>query len=137
MRKWLILPVLLAFFLVAYWADNNTMPAWLKMLYAFPNGDRVGHVFIYFGISLAFNFALPARGWGWGRWFLPLGSALAFGLTIAEEVSQFFFPARTPDWVDLACGWLGILLATLPFFRRQQSQAFNAHSKPSSKSGDF
>jgi VanZ family protein len=108
MRKWLILPAVLAFFVIAYWADSETMPGWLKMLYDFPNGDRVGHVVIYATIALVFNIALPGRGWK----LAPLGSLIALGMATLEEASQFFFPSRTPDWVDLACGFIGIVLAT-------------------------
>lgn len=112
MRKWIIVPVLLAFFTIAYWADSETMPGWLHIIYDFPNGDRIGHVVIYGAIAFFLNLALPAYRWKWMRVLIPLGSILAFGMACAEEFSQFFFPSRTPDWVDLICGWLGILLAT-------------------------
>lgn len=133
MKKWLIiLPVLGAFGLIAYWADSGAMPAWLKIFYNFPNGDRVGHVVIYAIIALAFNLALPNDGWRLARVTLPIGSLIAFGMSVAEETSQFFFPSRTPDWVDLACGWLGIALATLPFIWKRKPEVFDHQ-----KSGTF
>jgi polysaccharide biosynthesis protein VpsQ len=112
LRKLFALLFLLFLILVAYWADSATMPSLLKAIYRFPNGDRVGHVVLYGILAFLLNLALSGRRLTLGRISLPLGSFLAAGFAVLEELSQFFFPARTPDLVDLTCGWLGIALAT-------------------------
>jgi len=97
--------------MVAYWADSGTLPAPLRLVYAFPGGDRIGHFVLYGTFAFLLDLALPGRRVSLGRVSLPLGAVIAGVFAALEEFSQFFFPTRTPDLVDLACGWLGILVA--------------------------
>jgi VanZ family protein len=93
---------------VAYWADTDTMPAGLQALAAFPNGDRVGHFVLYGVLAGLLTWALPHRH--------PLvGVLIAGGIAALEEATQLFMAHRTPDWVDLGCGFLGIATAQLLF----------------------
>ena len=89
-------------------ADRDAIPPFIRALYGFPYGDKVGH-FILFGLL---NFFLT-------RAFLPRFAlnrkliALSVGLTLAlivaaEEFSQQFFSARTFDLVDLAASYVGV-----------------------------
>lgn len=112
MRKLPVLLFVIFLLMVAYWADSATMPSLLKAVYRFPNGDRLGHVVLYGILALLLNLALPGRRIHVGPVSLPLGSFLAAAFALLEELSQFFFPVRTPDLVDLTCGWLGIALGT-------------------------
>jgi VanZ family protein len=112
----------LAFFIfllaVAYWADSGTMPAPLKFVSAVPNGDRLGHFVLYGILAYLVSAAFPSRWVRVRAWRLPLGAVLAAAMATLEEISQIFIPARTPDLVDLAAGYLGILVATLIFNRQ-------------------
>ena len=104
------LAALFALFIVAVivLADTNQL-GFLKSLYDFPNGDRVGHFILYGILSLLLNLtflrSLHARDPRRVAWTVSLLLALAIGL---EEWSQNFFPDRTPDWVDLTCSYLGV-----------------------------
>jgi polysaccharide biosynthesis protein VpsQ len=92
-------------------ADLNRIPNFIKAIYDFPNGDKVGH-FVLFGllsffITLAFIYSLPNRD--------PKLVALSIGLILAlliglEEFSQKYFSARTFDLVDLAMSYFGVLV---------------------------
>ena len=118
MRKLAALAFFIFLLAVAYWADSGTMPAALKYVSAFPNGDRLGHFVLYGILAYRVSAAFPSR---WVRirgWRLPLGAILAASLATLEEISQIFIPARTPDLVDLAAGYLGILVSTLIFNRQ-------------------
>jgi hypothetical protein len=86
--------------LVAFWADTDTMPAILRAVYHFPNGDRVGH-FVLYGIWAGLTI------WAWPR----VGAIVATGIAVAEELSQLWMAHRTADWLDLGCGLAGILTA--------------------------
>jgi len=112
----------LAFFIfllaVAYWADSGTMPAPLKFVSALPNGDRVGHFVLYGTLAYLVSAAFPSRRVRVGGWQLPLGVVFAAAMATLEEISQIFIPARTADLVDLAAGYLGILVSTLIFNRQ-------------------
>ncbi len=113
--KKLLAFVYIAFLLaIAYWADTGSMPEVLKVIYRFPNGDRVAHFILYGLLAFLLNWAFPVRGLRlFGRWRIPIGSLVALAGAILEEISQLFFVNRTADLVDLGCGMLGILVATL------------------------
>lgn len=90
--------------LVAFWADTDTMPAMLRDCYHFPNGDRIGHFMLYGLLAGLMIWAGPQTG-----------AAIAAGIALLEEASQLWMPHRTPDWVDLGCGFLGIATAQVLF----------------------
>ena len=111
-RKLIAIAFFVFILLVAYWADTGSMPAALRALAAFPNGDRVGHFVLYGTLAYLLSAAFPFRRLRFLGWTLTLGVGIALGLALAEELSQFFIPARTPDIFDLAAGWLGIYVST-------------------------
>lgn len=92
-------------------ADHGTLPPFIKAVYDFPNGDRVGH-FILFGLlnfflSQTFLRALPNRS--------PKRVVLSTGLILAvligaEEFSQRYFLTRTFDLIDLSMSYLGLIV---------------------------
>ncbi|MCL4269596.1 MAG: VanZ family protein [Anaerolineales bacterium] len=91
-------------------ADRDAIPPFIKVLYDFENGDKLGHFILYgllnFFITLAF-IALPNRDAS--RVALSVGLILALIVT-AEEFSQQFFSARTFDLIDLAASFVGLLV---------------------------
>lgn len=92
-------------------ADMGKMPRFLGVLYDFKYGDKVGH-FILFGllnffITCAIIAAFPSRPPIWVAVFVGLILAL---LVAFEEYSQNFFVKRTPEFVDLLAGYLGMLI---------------------------
>jgi VanZ family protein len=119
LKKFLAL-LFIAFLLsIAYWVDTDSMPEVLKALYRFLNGDRVGHFVLYGLLAFLLNWAFPKRGWFiQRRWWIPLGSLVALAGATLEEILQLFFANRTANLVDLGCGLLGILCATLLTNRR-------------------
>jgi VanZ family protein len=112
-KKLLALAFVLFLFAVIYWADSGRMPSLFESVYRYPHGDKVGHFVLYGILAWLLNAAFPGRRISLGRISLPLGMFSALLFALLEELSQFFFPNRTPDWADLLWGWLGILAATL------------------------
>lgn len=117
MKKWLLLGTLLFFLLIIViiiTADADQFPEFIKWLYQFPGGDKVGH-FILFGILSFFvnESALtlfpkpdPAR--------LVLTVSLLLAILIGlEEWSQALFPARTMSLTDLLASYSGVTLFAL------------------------
>lgn len=87
------------------------MPAALKAIYDFPYGDKVGHFLLMGCLALLLNLALGKRSIWIGRRRIWLGSALtALGVSM-DELAQFAFPLRTPDFWDWAASMMGIILA--------------------------
>jgi VanZ family protein len=92
-------------------ADTGNLPRSIRALYAFPNGDKLGH-FILFGllnffITRALLSANPSKSRSW----VTLSAGLTLALFIAfEEWSQQFFSTRTFDLLDLLASYLGLIV---------------------------
>ena len=113
MKKYLPLAGFLLFMiLVIIWADTNTMPTWLRQIYIFPFGDKIGHFIIYAVFAYLLTWAMPTRRLKLGRFSLPLGIFIAVAFATLEETSQLFVVRRTPDVFDLLMGYLGIYAST-------------------------
>lgn len=109
--RWLAGLFLLFMLFVAISADRGTIPVWVHRVYRFPGGDWLGHFGLYG--TLAF---LGTRGFARsvklaGR-SVPLALLVVILLAVLEELSQFWFPLRTPSWIDLGFGVAGSLLGT-------------------------
>ena len=86
---------------IVYSADQGSMPAVIKHLYDYPNGDKLGHFLLMGSLAFVVALALPER------WKLR-GLLILAGLLTLEECSQMLFPRRTFDLLDLACSLAGI-----------------------------
>ena len=101
---------LLAFAAIVVAADRGALPDAIRRLYAWPGGDKVGHVVLLAGLAFACDLALRGRIVRLGPWTPSLAGVLvAVGITL-EEASQALFPGRTLSVADLACSYLGIYL---------------------------
>jgi polysaccharide biosynthesis protein VpsQ len=105
--------VLFSIFIIAVivLADNGSLPHFIKVIYDFPNGDKVGHFILYglldFFITRAFLSSRPSKPIGWVTLSVGLTLVLLIGL---EEFSQKFFTNRTFDLIDLSASYLGLLV---------------------------
>ena len=91
-------------------ADIKSTSYLLSFVGNIPYGDKIGH-FVLFGV-LAFlvNFAFGMRNLSFGRFEYLLGSLIVIiGITV-EELTQIFMRGRTFSWLDLFCGYAGILV---------------------------
>ncbi len=99
-------------------ADQDAIPPFVRALYDFPNGDKLGHFILYgmlnFFLTAAFVRALPNRTSS--RVALSVGLILALAVA-AEEFSQQYFSARTFDLVDLFASYVGLLIGGWLAFR--------------------
>jgi polysaccharide biosynthesis protein VpsQ len=118
LRYWLVLLFLLFLFWVIVAADTGTIPPFVRGFYRFPGGDWVGH-FVLYGILAWLSARAFPRWVNVFGWMLPLSALLVFLMAVLEELSQFWFPLRTPDIFDLSFGALGILLGTWLAGRRK------------------
>lgn len=90
-------------------ADIGGLPASIRALYRFPNGDKAGH-FILFGLLnffliRAFLASIPNRS----RSQVVVSTSLILILCITlEEWSQQYFSARTFDLLDLLASYIGL-----------------------------
>jgi len=91
-------------------ADHGSLPHSVRALYDFPNGDKVGHFFLFgvltFFLTRAFLSSFPSKPRGWVA--LSIGLILALFIAL-EEWSQQLFPTRTFDLLDLLASYAGIV----------------------------
>lgn len=110
-RLWAIFGILfLVFFLyVIYSATQGTLPFFIRRLYLFPGGDKLGH-FVLLGIASFFANQLlyPRHFLVFGKVFF-VGTLIVLVAITAEEISQMFLAHRTFDLVDLSFSYLGII----------------------------
>jgi polysaccharide biosynthesis protein VpsQ len=75
-----------------------------------PYGDKIGHFVLMGMLSLVVNLALRARSVRIWKLNFLLGSLIAAGLVLVEEVSQIFIQERTFDFSDLLFDFAGIFV---------------------------
>ncbi len=92
-------------------ADTGSLPKFIRVIYDFPNGDKLGHFILYgllnFFLTRAFLSPLPNRRAG--RVTLSVGLILAVFIAI-EEFSQKYFASRTFSYLDLLASFLGVIV---------------------------
>lgn len=119
--KWLTILFTLFMLVVILLADLGAIPAPIKMIYRFPNGDRVGHFVLYGILTFLVDVTFP-RQVRVGRLNMFYGSMVIAILGTLEEFSQLYFSYRTFDLVDLTFTLLGIACADwlVRFMRKRQ-----------------
>ncbi len=110
-RYGLVAAFLLFLCWVIFAADTGTFPPLIRNVYRFPHGDWLAHFLLYGLLAWLAARALRRRV-SFFRWQLPLSALLVLLMAVLEELSQFWFPRRTPDLADLSLGLLGIIAGT-------------------------
>ena len=99
-------------------ADNDSLASYLRGIYDFPGGDKLGHFILYgilaFLLARAFPRPLPL-----GRLSIPIVIIVLMVLATLEEYSQKFFSTRTYDLIDLTFTCLGIITGTWLAMRKK------------------
>lgn len=111
MMKYIAILFSIFILLVIALANQGSIPPFIKAIYDFPNGDKLGH-FILFGllnffITYTLIRALPR--FNSKLVALPIGLILALLIGI-EEYSQRFFSTRTFDLIDLLASYIGVFV---------------------------
>ncbi len=96
--------------LIVILADVGDL-GWLKRIYDFPLGDKLGHFTLFGLLSLLINLSLFQDHPGWDRRRTALVAGLAIIVLIGlEEISQNWFATRSADVFDWLAGSLGVIL---------------------------
>ena len=90
-------------------ADKGALPGFVRSLYGFPGGDKVGHFLLMGALSWLINLSLEARPTRLLSRDILLGSVFVFMMVTLEEVSQLWFSTRTFSLLDLGFSYAGIL----------------------------
>ena len=97
----------LVLFLLIVLADTRNLGP-LLAVYDFPYGDKISHVVLYGGLTLIAALAAVRSSTREPLRAVLLVSAVMVLLVSLEELSQFAFPARRPDLLDLVASYAGI-----------------------------
>ena len=89
-------------------ADTRHL-GFLYAVYEFPYGDKAGHVLLYGVLTLLADLALFELLPGRERRRVALACGVSVALLASlEELSQLWFPSRTPSWFDLLASYAGV-----------------------------
>jgi VanZ family protein len=91
-------------------ADTHSLPRFITDIYNAPGGDKVGHFVLMGTMAFLANLALRARVVKIASLNILLGSLIVTTLVALEELSQNFFPGRTPALDDFTASLAGILV---------------------------
>lgn len=104
------------FFIFILWviinADLGTENPFVNFAHSLPFGDKLGHVFIFAGLTFLLNYALSYRFFLFRNIPIGVGTASVFLFALIEECSQLAFATRTFDLGDLLADFLGIFIAS-------------------------
>ena len=108
-----ILAVLFFLFilLIILFADNGSLSSYLRGIYDFPGGDKIGHLVLYGIMAFLLVRAYP-RPLRLASITIPISVIALLIFAGLEEYSQQFFSTRTADIVDLTCSLIGIITGT-------------------------
>lgn len=106
--KIIALLFLLFILLIIIGANNGSLSSYLRGIYDFPGGDKVGHFVLYGIMAFLLAWAYP-RQLQLGRISMPLAVLALLVFAALEEYSQRFFVSRSSDIVDFAFSFLGIV----------------------------
>jgi len=91
-------------------ADKGMLSV-LGIIKEIPNGDKIGHLILYGILTLLIDLAFFRSHQDVSRSLIVLRVAFVLALLIGlEEYSQKFIPSRTFSLVDLAYGYVGVIL---------------------------
>ncbi|MFN8413024.1 MAG: hypothetical protein U0Z26_11605 [Anaerolineales bacterium] len=91
-------------------ADKGILPHFISMLYDFPNGDKVGHFFLFGLLNFLLTYTFIQTFPRFKPWQVTLSIGLILAVLIGlEELSQKNYATRTFDLVDLLATYLGLL----------------------------
>ena len=106
--KMLALIFFLFILLIIIGADNGSLSSYLRGIYDFPGGDKIGHFCLYGTMAFLLARAYP-RPFRFGRISIPISVIVLLIFAGLEEYSQQFFPTRTSDIVDFTFSFIGII----------------------------
>lgn len=116
-RKWILGGVailFLAFFsYVIYSANQGSLPLFIRRLYMFPGGDKVGHLILMGFLAFFVNLLLYPKSFRVLGQSLFIGTLIVSILITVEEVSQILISNRTFDLVDLLFSYLGMIMGDI------------------------
>ena len=110
LRKQVALTYTLAIVCIIVAADEEWAKSIFLLQKAFPFSDTLGHFVLIGGLTYVLNTAYSrTRKSFYGITLSQVSWCILVCMTI-EEGSQFFFPSRTPDLLDLAANYAGIFV---------------------------
>ena len=94
-------------------ADSGQQWILFDLVHDIPNGDKIGHFFIYGTLTLLLNHALEYSFLKFRQFNIQKGALLVLLFALTEEFSQIFFPNRTASLMDIISDLIGIISFTI------------------------
>lgn len=104
--------VLILIFIIIYTVNEIPGSIFAIAIDTIPYGDKISHIGFYGLLTLTLNSAFQLKTIPVLKQNVLLGSLGVVLFSSAEELSQYYFPGRTVDILDLLCNYSGIILAS-------------------------
>ncbi|MDH3347182.1 MAG: VanZ family protein [Desulfobulbaceae bacterium] len=111
----LLTPLIFFLFIcwVIYLADSGQQSIIFDIIHNIPNGDKIGHIFIFGTLTLLLNHALGYSYIKFKQFHLQKGALLVLLFALTEEFSQLYIPNRSASIIDIISDLIGITGFTL------------------------
>ena len=114
-RLRIILP--LGFFIfisfIIFLADSADHNFAFELIGHIPYGDKMMHALLYGVMALLLNYGLKYKSYKFFGSHMQLGAIIVLTFAGLEELSQYWFPSRTCDFVDFVADMVGVVLFSL------------------------
>jgi polysaccharide biosynthesis protein VpsQ len=112
--KMILAFLFMIFFLyIIYLANKGALPYFIRKLYMFPGGDKLGHIVLLGILSFFVNQLLYPKCFHIFGISILMGSFIVACFITIEEASQILMSNRVFDLIDLLCSFIGILMGDL------------------------
>lgn len=110
---WVGIVFIIFFAYIIYAANQGDIPPFIRRIYVFPGGDKIGHIVLLGFLSLFINLFRYPRTIKLLRLSVFQGSLFVFCFITFEEISQILISSRTFDLIDLLCSYVGLFLGDI------------------------
>lgn len=93
-------------------ADTESSNAIFDIVGVMPFSDKIGHIFVFGGLSLLLNIVFKFKSLRFLGCKLQIGALIVLGFSSLEEITQTYVLARSVDLWDMYFNCFGILLFT-------------------------
>ena len=118
--RWATAVATLVLLAIVVAADRQTLPVLVQRAYAFPGGDKLGHVVLFGGLAFLAGLGFTRHTRPVAGMRVPVSALVVALLVTVEEATQSEFPGRTRSMLDLLASYTGIVVGAYAAYLARQ-----------------
>jgi VanZ family protein len=109
MKRYFFVTAFFIFILFIIWeANHNGTNYFFRSVEMLPFKDKIGHFTLYGLLAFLLDLALRGRNWKLFKRYIPAAFVIVMTFAIAEEITQYWIPARNFDLIDALADFFGV-----------------------------